>query len=538
MRVFGALLAATSMAAAQPAWAQDADAPDLLIVLSVDQLSSDLYEEYAPLFTGGLKRVNEGTVFINGYQAQLATETCPGHSTLLTGAYPARSGIVGNNWIDLEATRDNKIIYCAEDENAEPAEGERYRVSAEHLLVQTLGTKMKYANPATRNVAVAGKDRSAVMMGGRYPDQRWFWSSAGWKTDLDAQAPQSVAAATQTTLAMIEQGVPALTYPAYCEAKSRAVSVNESEMTVGDGRLEIPAGNARAFQTSPAYDGAVLALAAALVQEMGLGRGTTTDLLSIGLSATDYVGHAYGDGGGEMCLQMFGLDQNLGAFFSTLDGWGIDYSVVLTSDHGVMDVPDRLNEKGVEEAQWLDPGLSAQAINDAVAPTIGLSGTFLFGFNIGDLHVAPALEGDLREKAIMASKKAYEEHPQVEAVFTNEELAALPIPGGDPTGWSLIERVRASFHPDRSGDLVVVAKRYVQPIAEPDMGYVATHGSPWDYDRRVPIIFWRPDVDGDTREESAATVDIMPTLAAQIGLAIDDEIDGKCLENVAGIACN
>ena len=70
-------------------------------------------------------------------------------------------------------------------------------------------------------------------------------------------------------------------------------------------------------------------------------------------------------------------------------------------------------------------------------------------------------------------------------------MRALRVPAGDPTRWSVIERVRASFDPERSGDLYVVLKPNITPIGHAT-GSVATHGSPWDYDRRVPILFWRP----------------------------------------------
>ena len=83
-------------------------------------------------------------------------------------------------------------------------------------------------------------------------------------------------------------------------------------------------------------------------------------MLSIGLSATDYVGHAYGTGGQEMCLQLLALDRSLGDFFAQLDRWGIDYAVALTADHGGLDMPERLRAKGVTDAQRVDPALTRQ----------------------------------------------------------------------------------------------------------------------------------------------------------------------------------
>jgi predicted AlkP superfamily pyrophosphatase or phosphodiesterase len=101
----------------------------------------------------------------------------------------------------------------------------------------------------------------------------------------------------------------------------------------------------------------------------------------------------------------------------------------------------------------------------------------------------------------------------------------------------LIERARASFDPERSGDFVVLLKRDVTPIADTKL-YIATHGSPWDYDRRVPILFWRSGMAHVERNDAIETADIMPTLAGSIGLAIEpNSIDGECLSGVQGIAC-
>ncbi len=59
-----------------------------------------------------------------------------------------------------------------------------YKVSPKQLLVPTLGELMKVRWPASRNVAVAGKDRAAVMMTGHKADQRWYWTGKAFATDL------------------------------------------------------------------------------------------------------------------------------------------------------------------------------------------------------------------------------------------------------------------------------------------------------------------------------------------------------------------
>src|SRR5882757_7621330 len=131
--------------------------PRLMIVISVDQFSADLFDEYRPQFTGGFARLAGGTVFRNGYQSHAGTETCPGHSTILTGDRPTRTGIAINTWYDFSVTRADKAVYCAEDETVPGSSSSGYTVSARHLKVPTLGELLKARSPGSRNVAVAGK---------------------------------------------------------------------------------------------------------------------------------------------------------------------------------------------------------------------------------------------------------------------------------------------------------------------------------------------------------------------------------------------
>src|SRR5438874_13019392 len=98
MRKF-VLGAAAAFLASQSA-AQPQTPPKLLVAISIDQFSANLFDEYRPQFTAGLARLASGTVFRNGYQSHALTETCPGHSTILTGDHPARTGIVNNYWVD------------------------------------------------------------------------------------------------------------------------------------------------------------------------------------------------------------------------------------------------------------------------------------------------------------------------------------------------------------------------------------------------------------------------------------------------------
>jgi predicted AlkP superfamily pyrophosphatase or phosphodiesterase len=518
--------------AAAPAAAQERQPPKLVVAVAVDQLSSELFAQYRPHFTGGLARLAGGQVFMSGWQGHAATETCPGHSTILTGSRPARTGIIANNWFDLSAAREDKYIYCAEDPRVPGSRSNDYTVSPYHLRVPTLGDIMKQADPRAQVVTVAGKDRAAVMMGGRNPDQRWWWSGSGFVTHEGAAAPRAAGLVNANIAAAIAQPRPPLELPDLCRARSRAVAVEGGGGVVGEGRFARAAGDSRAFRASPELDGATLALAAGLTAEMRLGEGPATDLLIVGLSANDYVGHTFGTDGSEMCLQLLSLDHSLRDFFALLDRMGIDYAVVMTADHGGLDIPERARAQGQADAARVDPALHATAMGRAIGERLGLQGRVLWGDGaFGDMYVDRGLAPEQRRRVRDEAVRAYRAHPQVEAVFTAEEIRAVPIPSGDPGRWSLIERARASHDPERSGDFLVLLKARVTPIFDTSRGYVATHGSAWDYDRQVPILFWRRGMAAAERAEAIETADIMPTLAAMLRLPLaPGSIDGRCLD--------
>ena len=533
------LLAAAALLLATPLAAQDAPpppasapTPKLIVTLSVDQFAADLFAEYRDKFTGGFRRlIDGGAVFPSGYQSHAATETCPGHSTILTGSRPSRTGIIANNWIDLKAAREDKSIYCAEDERAPGSTSSKYTASTVHLKVPTLGDRLKAAVPGSRVVAVAGKDRAALMMGGRDTDVALFWTGQAFSTLAGRTLPPLADRANAAIARQIAEARPPLDLPPACQPRARAVPIGAGK-SVGDGRFARAADDARGFRASPEIDGATLALAAALAQDMKLGAGPGTDVLIAGLSATDYVGHTFGTQGSEMCLQLMALDRSLGDFFARLDQLAIPYAVVLTADHGGLDLPERARDEAVPTAARVSADLAANTVGKAIQAELNLPRQALWGDSaFGDMWVDPGFTAAQKAAVIAAAKKRYLASPQVQGVYTAAEIAATPSPRTPPETWSILERLRASYNPEHSGDILVVLKPRVTPIPDPTGGYVATHGSVWDYDRRVPILFWRPGQVPFEQPMGVETVDILPTLAALIALPVPTtEIDGRCLD--------
>lgn len=511
--------------------------PTLVVALAVDQYSADLFTQYRSMYRHGLARLTEGAVFPRGYQSHAGTETCPGHSTILTGAHPARTGIVANEWYEpsrLPAQPGQAMVarYCATEVDSSGAA----TLSPEALLVPTLGDRLRAADRNSRSVAISGKDRSAIMLGGKNASvtlwmdwKQGFTTYPGVKLDSGlARRIAEVNAVIKRTYATGQQSE----LPQRCAARSQPIALTP-EVSVGE--LRPTAAKAKRWRATPAFDALTLQMALAAVDELQLGKGQAIDLLAISFAATDYVGHYFGTQGAEMCAQQLALDATLDRLFSHLDRAGISYVVALTADHGGLDIPERNQLHAVPTAQRVDPELSPDRVGAAVAKELNLAGPVLLGNELAnDVYLAPSVEGWQRAVVLEAVRRKYQGHPQVARVFTRNELLAAEPPSGPPDEWTLLERAKESFNPQRSGDLVVILQPYLTLYGKPrhpDSDYVASHGSPWDYDRRVPILFWWRGITPFEQPAAVETVDIAPTLADLIGLQVGPhEMDGRVLQ--------
>ena len=538
--IFPAALALAALVPGSPISAKDAapapapsEPPKLILAIAVDQFSADLFAQYRQHFTGGLGRLMTGAVFPSGYQSHAATETCPGHSTLLTGVHPSRNGIIANMWFQPGIARAEKRVYCAEDETDPASSSSNPVVSAVHLKVPTLGDRLKETNPASRNVAVSAKDRAVIMMGGHKIDAAYWWKGGAFTSFAGLPLAASAQAVNRAAAPLIAKGAPAFAVPAWCLPSQRALAAGSA--TIGAGRFALEAAKPDMFRVSPRIDAVTADLAIRLTDEMQLGKGPASDVLSVSFSATDYVGHAYGSEGLEMCIQMAELDKTVGRLLAHLDKQRIDYVVVLSADHGGFDAPERLSQQAYPRAVRVDPALLPGELAKAVIAKTGIkpaSGPLIYADGpFGDYYFSASLSADDKARASAALVALLKAHGQVAAVYTSQELAAAPLPSGSPADWSLKDRARASFDVQRSGDVVMLLDRAVVPIPAAGPGYVATHGSPWDYDRRVPMLFWRRGLAGFEQPAPVETVDIAPTLAALLKLSITDgDFDGRCLD--------
>ena len=154
------------------------------------------------------------------------------------------------------------------------------------------------------------------MMSGHNADQRWYWTGKQYR-DRPHGAPSRRSVAKVNAACRAAPGAAARGRWSRRHSARRRRARSRSPAAASrsaPAASPAPPATQTAFRASPEFDGDTLALAAALVDEMQLGRRADPDLLAISLSATDYVGHAYGTEGEEMCLQLTELDREIGDF--------------------------------------------------------------------------------------------------------------------------------------------------------------------------------------------------------------------------------
>ncbi len=508
--------------------------PPLVVVVSVDQFSAELMARWGRDLPGGLGRLQrEGAAFVEAYQDHGFTETGPGHSVILTGCHPMHTGITENHWRDREKGR---TTYCVEDPASPLVDAKGKAVGPARLLTGTLGEWLTAQVPGSRSFAVTGKDRSAILMAGhRAQGVYWFSGAAGfttsrayasvlppWLKTYNARFLDHVANDSLFWAPLDGRGLP----------PTATYTVHGGPVTLGLPRavhaVGMPLDTAfwERFRATPFFDEAILGAAEALDEAEHLGRGPGTDLLALGLSATDYVGHRFGNGGPEMLDNLRRLDKGLGAFLDRLAAKVPGLWVVLTADHGASDFPERLQAQGIPSRRVL-PGPWTRALNEALRKRLGIALDAFLPADGPMLYLNPALADPAERKRVLEAAAALAKAtPEVADAFTAEELAAyVPDPLEDPSRRSPKAKLRLSFMPERSGDLLLA---FMPTYTMDDPEDLASHGHPRDTDRRVPLVFWGP-WKGGRRTEPVRIVDLAPTLARELGIQPAGPVDGRAL---------
>jgi predicted AlkP superfamily pyrophosphatase or phosphodiesterase len=498
--------------------------PSLVVYVVIDQLRGDMLDRYDQFFTGGFRRLHdEGYRFLSATHDHGKTATAAGHATLSTGVFPSRNGIVNNQWREL--TDDGwTSVYSVEDTMATilglPAMEGR---SPQNLLRGGIADWIVDADSAAIIVSASRKDRAAISMAGKTKSQTY------WITDDEGRFVTSSFYADK--------------YPTWVERLNR----EEMPRIFGDPEWEQTLTLAARMASRPdtaAYEGdgthtffphlfenessdverrgalnrwaysqvypdeALAAFAREAIRALGLGEDEATDYLGLSFSQTDAIGHDYGPLSREQLQNLIHLDGLLGDLMAYLDeevGPG-RWVMALTGDHGVLTMPEYLSENGQPSRRATEEDFT----------------------NLREVYRAyQDMEGDPQvvQDSLAA---ALERLPFVADALTVAELTSPPAAD------SFVTFMRNSYHPDRwigpsgsqgSGVTVRYTERFYPSTSPRQTG----HGTPYYYDRHVPLIFLGGGLRAGESTDQVGTVDIAPTLAALAGIAAPSDLDGRPL---------
>ena len=513
--------------------------PKLLVFLAVDGLPQrqlmGLRDQLAP--DGFARFLDRGTWFANAHYGHAFTVTAAGHAVMLTGAYPDRTGIIGNEWRNPETgapvynTEDTSATYIGHATKAFDG------TSPKNLKVQTVGDVLRTASPASKVIAVSGKDRGAILSAGKTGTAYMYMAASGnfaSTTHYMAQHPVWVdryQASKPADRYFRSEWKPLLPQAAY----ARSLPDNQPWFGPGGGALPM-AMSAKTDDTpslsfytrvmrSPFGDALTLDFARAAIAGEQLGQRGVTDILAVSLSSHDYINHAYSAESRLSHDHLLQLDRLLEQFFADLDirmGKG-NYVTMLTADHGFMPAPEVTSAQGLPSGRVVSAQLLGR-INAGLEKKFG-EGKWATGFSGSSLLLDKKLLAvkNVSQAAVALEAKALLlAEPAIAAAYTRAELLA-----NAPNDGPLFKPLRQSWHPDVSGD--------VQYALKPNWMFssstaVATHGSPYDYDTHVPLLVYGPKwyAPGkiDTRVEITS---IAPTLAQLLGVARPEAAEAAVL---------
>ena len=534
LAALAAALLVSGCATPQPA---PAEKPRLIVFFVVDGLPQRQVVDYRDqLAPDGLRRfLDRGAWFAEAYYGHAVTQTAPGHATMLTGAYPHRTGIIANEWRDPASgtlvynTGDPTATYIGHKTN--PLDG----TSPKNLRAETLGDVLRGTDVNSKVIAISGKDRGAILPAGHRGTAYMYQTQTGqfasstyymkahpqWVIDFHARKPADAYFQKEWQPLLDAGGYSrslADSQPWYAKGGSLP-------MKLGAG-LEAPGPMFYSqLMRSPYGDELTLAFARAALVGEALGRDDSPDILSVSLSTHDYINHGYGPESRLSHDHLLQLDRLLERFFRDLDAMvGKDrYLAVLTADHGFMAAPEYSRAQG-RDAGRLNGGQLIARLNAGLSERFG-KGQWALGMSAQAVVLNHALIAERKVDAAALQEETRRlllAESSVATVFTRQEIES-----GSRAGQPFFDQVRKSWDSSRSADLAVVLKPYWMYASSTSM---TTHGSPHPYDTQVPILFYGPRwVKAGRVDARVEVTDIAPTLSRILGIAAPSSAEGKPL---------
>lgn len=524
VHLLGATLVAGAPLVVRAQTPASGERPALLVLITVDQFRGDYLDRFGSQLTGGLARFRtQSALFTHAWQDHAIPETAPGHSTLLSGREPVHTGILDNSLgvYDPEMTLLGGV--------AGPGASPRRFAGTE------LFDWMTARDSKARVLSVSRKDRGAILPVGRTKGNVYWFGLGGfttskyyadtlpsWVNTFDASIPYDQLAGKEWNLLL-----PADQYPELDSVPAEA----------GGGSVVFPhiLPSADALRSSllayPWMDSVTLAFALDGVHTLGIGkralessdRNTMPDLLSISLSTTDAVGHAFGPDSREIHDQVLRLDRWLGAFLDSLQHQvpANRMLLVLTSDHGISSLPElTVARTGTGGRVWL--GDVAHSVEQSLEERYHTQFSIEFesGLFYADVNALKAHKVNIDSLSDVILAESMTE-PGVRIGFTPRTLALSTDSGA--------VRWRRTI-PARLGWLAALVAK--DGFIWSARNVAAEHGTPNADDLSIPIAFMGPGIAPARYDRLVRSVDIAPTLAKLLGISPSEVLDGVPIEEV------
>lgn len=494
--------------------------PKLIVIIVIDQLRGDYLERYRDQFgdAGFRLFLDQGANFTECNYDYANTRTAPGHATLLSGAYSDGHGILANEWWDPQKKR---MVTSVLDENTKIVgeKGEGPGASPHNLLADTLGDELKLATRGQGRVfGLALKDRSAILSAGLSADGAyWTDSNTGtwitssyyrnelpkWVQDFNAKA-----------------GAQQYWNREWKDSSGKTLRTTAPRT----GKRGSPAGFMEVVGSTPFANDYEFEFAKQLLDNEKLGNGTATDLLIIGLSANDILGHEVGPDSSEMDAMLLATDKQMAEFFRVLDHKiGLaNIWLALSADHGIAPLPSVAAKLHIPGANLGRDKLRAQinaSLSEKLSPGHSMEYVRAFDYPLAWLNEDTFLSLKIKEEA--AERDAGQAMLQIgmRGYFTRSQLAEGEVPNTD-----LGRRYLHSYSPQGGWYVMGVPAPFTVGSASG-----TDHASPYTYDIHVPLAFYGPPFQRGTYRNHAEPVDLAVTLASVLGINAPSHAVGRVL---------
>ncbi len=533
----------------------------LAVLVVFDQFRGDYLARWDELYgDDGFHRLErEGVWFQNCHYPYSGTVTGAGHASLATGTSAYKHGIIYNDWFDR---KEGDAVYCAGNvryqrvpaaPKKDPAEKETKTEkpkgggTPDRLLAPTLADALKAATGGkAKVVSLSMKDRGAALPGGQRPDAcYWFDTTDGqfvtstfyrdsvhpWVAEYNATKPADAWFGKEWTLLR-----PKLDYEKY----SGPDDVLGEDVGYGQGRTfphPLDGGLTKpgkkfydAIYTSPFGNEILLGLVKRAIDAEKLGTHDVPDLLCVSFSCNDSVGHNWGPDSQEVLDMTLRTDLLVKELFNTLDekiGKG-KYVLALSADHGVCPLPEVAVKQG-KDGKRVIAADEYQEINEFLDKKFPTNADFAPVKVLGNESVylnptwvkATTVEQSKIEDALAAWLKT---RPVYQTAYTRGQLLK-GVAEDDKIG----QMVRRSFHPDRSGDVMMVLKPY-HIVWSRLKG--SSHGTPHSYDTHVPLVIFGPGLVPGARKDRVTPQANVAILAKALGIKPPAMADAPLPEKV------